>query len=135
MLATFIVDRSGVALRDQIGVSNMSWSTDFPHHGNDWPYSRKVIDELFANVSEDQRKKIICDNAAPFSLIIPINSAVPFAIGTRVDVYQANFGQVTISSAATLRYPIGPKIKGIYGEVGLTKIGNDEWIISGYISA
>ena len=86
-------------------------------------------------VLSDAWKKIICDNAAPFSLIIPINSAVPFAIGTRVDVYQANFGQVTISSAATLRYPIGPKIKGIYGEVGLTKIGNDEWIISGYISA
>jgi len=86
-------------------------------------------------VLSDAWKKIICDNAAPFSLIIPINSSVPFAIGTRVDVYQANFGQVTISSAATLRYPIGPKIKGIYGEVGLTKIGNDEWIISGYISA
>ena len=40
-LATFIVDRSGVAVRHQVGVDNMAWSTDFPHHGNDWPYSRK----------------------------------------------------------------------------------------------
>ena len=66
MLATFIVDRSGVQVRNQIGVDNMSWSTDFPHHGNDWPYSRKVIDELFANVSAEERKKIICQNAVDF---------------------------------------------------------------------
>ena len=44
----------------------MSWSTDFPHHGNDWPYSRKVIDELFVNVPEEERRKIICDNAVRF---------------------------------------------------------------------
>ena len=66
MLATFIVDRSGVASRHQVGVDNMSWSTDFPHHGNDWPYSRKVIDELFVNIPEEERRKIICDNAVKF---------------------------------------------------------------------
>ena len=51
-------------MRHQVGVDNMSWSTDFPHHGNDWPYSRRVIDALFADVSEDERRKIVCDNAA-----------------------------------------------------------------------
>jgi predicted TIM-barrel fold metal-dependent hydrolase len=66
MLATFIVDRSGVQVRHQIGVDNMSWSTDFPHHGNDWPYSRKVIDELFVNVPEEEKKKIISQNAVKF---------------------------------------------------------------------
>ena len=44
-LATFIVDRNGISVRHQVGIDNMSWSTDFPHHGNDWPYSRKTIDE------------------------------------------------------------------------------------------
>ncbi len=66
MLATFMVDHNGVSVRHQVGLSNLSWSTDFPHHGNDWPYSRKVIDELFVNVPEDERRKIICDNAARF---------------------------------------------------------------------
>jgi predicted TIM-barrel fold metal-dependent hydrolase len=66
MLATFIVDRAGVAVRHQVGVRNMAWSTDFPHHGNDWPYSRRVIADLFADVSEDERQKIVCDNAARF---------------------------------------------------------------------
>jgi hypothetical protein len=40
-LATFIVDRSGIAVRHLVGVDNIAWSTDFPHHGNDWPYSRR----------------------------------------------------------------------------------------------
>ncbi|MCH8191619.1 MAG: amidohydrolase [Chloroflexi bacterium] len=63
-LATFIVDRIGVEIRHAIGVENMSWSTDFPHHGNDWPYSRRTIDEHFVNVPDDDRKKIVCDNIA-----------------------------------------------------------------------
>ena len=65
-LATFIVDRSGITARNQVGIDNMSWSTDFPHHGNDWPYSRKLIDEMFVNVPADERRKIVCDNAARF---------------------------------------------------------------------
>jgi predicted TIM-barrel fold metal-dependent hydrolase len=65
-LATFIVDRNGILQRHQVGVENMSWSTDFPHHGNDWPYSRKVIDEMFIDVPAEERRKIVCDNAAKF---------------------------------------------------------------------
>jgi len=66
MLATFIVDRIGIQVRHQVGVDNMAWSTDFPHHGNDYPYSRKVIDELLVNVPTDERQKIVCDNAVRF---------------------------------------------------------------------
>jgi predicted TIM-barrel fold metal-dependent hydrolase len=66
MLATFIIDRAGIAARHLVGVENMSWSTDFPHHGNDWPYSRRVIADLFADVPEEERRKIVCDNAARF---------------------------------------------------------------------
>jgi predicted TIM-barrel fold metal-dependent hydrolase len=65
-LATFIVDRNGISVRHQIGVDNIAWSTDFPHHGNDWPYSRKTIDSLFAEVPAEERKKIVCTNAARF---------------------------------------------------------------------
>ncbi len=31
----------------------MMWSTDYPHHGNDWPYSRKVIAETMAALPAD----------------------------------------------------------------------------------
>ena len=53
-------------MRHQVGVDNMAWSTDFPHHGNDWPYSRRVIDTLFGEVPEEERRKIVCTNAARF---------------------------------------------------------------------
>ena len=36
-------------LRHEVGVDNIMWSTDYPHHGNDWPYSRKVIEETMAS--------------------------------------------------------------------------------------
>jgi predicted TIM-barrel fold metal-dependent hydrolase len=65
-LATFIVDRAGVAVRHLVGVENMAWSTDFPHHGNDWPYSRRTIESLFADVPAEERRKIVCTNAARF---------------------------------------------------------------------
>jgi predicted TIM-barrel fold metal-dependent hydrolase len=65
-LATFISDLNGVSVRHQVGVDNMAWSTDFPHHGNDWPYSRKTIDTLFVNVPDEERRKIVHGNAARF---------------------------------------------------------------------
>ncbi len=66
MLATFIVDRNGVSVRHQVGLENMAWSTDFPHHGNDWPYSRRTIDSLFTDVPAEERRKIVCTNAGRF---------------------------------------------------------------------
>ncbi len=62
--ATFITDRSGIELRHKVGVDNMMWSSDYPHHGNDWPYSRKVIDETMGFIAEEERDKIVAGNAA-----------------------------------------------------------------------
>ena len=59
---SFITDRSGIALRHQVGVDNIMWSSDYPHHGNDWPYSRKVIEETMGahpgrREGEDHRRQ------------------------------------------------------------------------------
>jgi predicted TIM-barrel fold metal-dependent hydrolase len=61
--ATFIVDFNGVSQRHAVGVGNMMWSTDYPHHGNDWPYSRKTINEMFTDVDESERYSILAGNA------------------------------------------------------------------------
>lgn len=63
MSATFIWDPAGVRQRHQVGVDNMMWSTDYPHHGNDWPYSRKVINETLAECTDEERRKILAGNA------------------------------------------------------------------------
>ena len=47
-----------------MGVDNMMWSSDYPHHGNDWPYSRKVIEETMGNISDTDRALITGGNAA-----------------------------------------------------------------------
>jgi len=63
MSATFIVDRWGILTRHGVGVDNMMWSTDYPHHGNDWPYSRKAINDAMIDVPADERDRIVAGNA------------------------------------------------------------------------
>jgi predicted TIM-barrel fold metal-dependent hydrolase len=63
MSATFITDRNGIANRYGVGVDNVMWSTDYPHHGNDWPYSRKSIDDMMGSIPREERAKICAGNA------------------------------------------------------------------------
>jgi predicted TIM-barrel fold metal-dependent hydrolase len=61
--ATFITDRAGIDLRNRMGVDTIMWSSDYPHHGNDWPYSRKVIEDTMGNIPADERARIVGGNA------------------------------------------------------------------------
>jgi predicted TIM-barrel fold metal-dependent hydrolase len=62
--ATFMHDHSGVTLRHSVGIGNMLWSSDNPHHGNDWPYARKLISEMMADVDPSERNQLVAGNAA-----------------------------------------------------------------------
>jgi predicted TIM-barrel fold metal-dependent hydrolase len=61
--ATFITDRNGVENRHAVGVENMLWSSDYPHHGNDWPYSRKTITDMMGHIPLPERRLIVGGNA------------------------------------------------------------------------
>jgi predicted TIM-barrel fold metal-dependent hydrolase len=63
ILSTFITDRYGVQNRHSIGVSQMMWSSDYPHTGADWPESMKTIDDHFEGVAPDERAAILAGNA------------------------------------------------------------------------
>ena len=63
MSATFITDRNGIENRHGAGVDNIMWSTDYPHHGNDWPYSRKSIADMMGHIPAGERHKICAGNA------------------------------------------------------------------------
>ncbi|MGH7823176.1 MAG: amidohydrolase family protein [Candidatus Binatia bacterium] len=63
MAATFIVDRTAILLRHACGVDNILWSADYPHHGNDWPYSQKTIAEMMFDVDPEERRRIVGRNA------------------------------------------------------------------------
>jgi predicted TIM-barrel fold metal-dependent hydrolase len=64
MGATFEEDELGLELRHHIGVDNMFWATDYPHPDSTWPDSQRVVREQFASCDEQERSKMVSDNAA-----------------------------------------------------------------------
>ncbi len=61
--ATFIREPFAVQNRHWIGIDNLMWSNDYPHHRHDWPYSRRVIEETMAGVDPVEKHKMVCGNA------------------------------------------------------------------------
>jgi uncharacterized protein len=62
---TFIDEALGLhRVRDILGVENILWSTDYPHPVTSWPNSRKIVEEQFQNVPDDERELILSGNAA-----------------------------------------------------------------------
>jgi uncharacterized protein len=63
IFSTFITDRYAVKNRHEIGVTQMLWSSDYPHSGADWPHSWTTIADHFAGVSDDDKHAILAGNA------------------------------------------------------------------------
>jgi predicted TIM-barrel fold metal-dependent hydrolase len=62
--ATFEDDRVGVLSRDMIGINTLMWANDFPHHDSIWPNSRRILDDIFAGVPEEDRYAMTLSNVA-----------------------------------------------------------------------
>ena len=61
----FIDDPLGLDIYHYSGLADtLMWSTDYPHQASTFPNSRKFVDEKFAKVPENDRVKIVHDNAA-----------------------------------------------------------------------
>jgi predicted TIM-barrel fold metal-dependent hydrolase len=62
---TFIDESLGLhRMRDVIGVSQLMWSTDFPHPVTSWPNSKQIIAEQFQGIPSDERELMLSGNAA-----------------------------------------------------------------------
>ena len=61
--STFITDHYGVANRREVGVTQMMWSSDYPHGGSDWPDSRASIESQMVGVPDDERHLLLAANA------------------------------------------------------------------------
>lgn len=48
----------------RIGIDNLSWGDDYPHHEGTWPRSQEVIDRTMSDLTEDERQKVLGFNAA-----------------------------------------------------------------------
>ena len=83
----------------------------------------------------DAGKLVTLTNAAGITLTVPTNAVAAFAIGTQIDIAQLGAGQVTVSSAATVRATPGAKLRDQYSVGSLIKIATDEWLLVGDLTS
>lgn len=62
----FLRDPVGVRVCREYAVNNVMWANDFPHSAGDWPYSSRVIEEIFDGVPEGDRRRMLAGNAVEF---------------------------------------------------------------------
>ena len=46
-----------------VGVDNITFETDYPHSDSTWPDTKKVAEEMFADLSDEDVYKIVRGNA------------------------------------------------------------------------
>lgn len=86
-------------------------------------------------VLSDAGKLVTLSNAAAIALTIPSNSSVAFGVGTEIDLAQLGAGQVTLSGSTIRSHGSKLKLAGQYAGATLKKIGTDEWLLAGNLSA
>jgi predicted TIM-barrel fold metal-dependent hydrolase len=48
---------------DRLGITNLMWSSDYPHPVSSWPKSQAIANDLFAGVDDHDRELVLFDNA------------------------------------------------------------------------
>lgn len=61
-LVTFEDDDIGVRTRDVVGVETLLWGSDYPHGDSVFPNSPAVMDRIFAECTEAERRAMTCQN-------------------------------------------------------------------------
>jgi predicted TIM-barrel fold metal-dependent hydrolase len=61
--ATFMEDEVGLRERHALGVDNIMWSSDYPHSETTWPNSRQLVEQWLAELTPEETRKIVRDNA------------------------------------------------------------------------
>jgi predicted TIM-barrel fold metal-dependent hydrolase len=61
---TFQDDWSAFAAVNQMNWHRLMWANDFPHSDSTWPWSQELLTEQSAQLTDDQRRAILCDNVA-----------------------------------------------------------------------
>ena len=60
-IATFEDDRFGIETRHGIGVENLMWGNDYPHHDSIWPKSMSILDDVMTGVPVDEVRQMCLD--------------------------------------------------------------------------
>jgi hypothetical protein len=74
------------------------------------------------------------NNPSSTTVSVPLNSSVPFPLGTIINIYRVTAGPVTISGVSGVTVRNAGSIASQFGEVSLRKRATDEWVLSGDVS-
>jgi uncharacterized protein len=74
MYVNFWFEAEGIKLRDDIGVDNIMWESDFPHVASYYPHSWREVDRVLKGVPEADRRKMQYENAVR---LYKIDAALP----------------------------------------------------------
>lgn len=100
------------------------------------PISQKTASYTLASVNE--KDSMIEMNAAGATTVtIPTNAAVPFAIGTSLDILRVGAGAVDVAAAGgvTVNATPGLKLRAQWSSATLIKRATDTWVLVGDLSA
>ncbi|MFQ5934215.1 MAG: amidohydrolase family protein [Dehalococcoidia bacterium] len=61
---TFGDDLVALKMLDSIGAEALLWGSDYPHDEGTFPHSQEVIEKTFVDVSDEDKRKIVYENAA-----------------------------------------------------------------------
>lgn len=59
----FFFEQANIPLRHRIGLDNIMWESDYPHTASSFPHSRDYVERALDGVPEDERRKMLCENA------------------------------------------------------------------------
>ena len=48
---------------DEIGEDNITYESDYPHSDSTWPRTKEIAEEQMADLTDEQRRKIVRGNA------------------------------------------------------------------------
>ena len=60
--ATFEDDEAGMLTRHLIGIENLLWGNDYPHHDSIWPHSMDALERCMSGVPADEKEKMVWSN-------------------------------------------------------------------------
>jgi hypothetical protein len=127
-VATFLTTPSSANLAsmitDEIGTGNIVLSE----------VSTNAQTASYTLVAADRGKLVEMNVGSANTLTVPLNSSVPFPIGTQIDILQVGSGKTTVAGATvgvTINATPGLAIRAQWGGATLIKRGENTWVLIG----
>jgi hypothetical protein len=88
----------------------------------------------------DESSMLLINNfSLPNTVFVPTDAQANFVVGTQITIVQRNTGQTTIVAAApgttSVNSTPGNKLRSIWSSANLVKIGSNQWVLIGDLTA